>query len=348
MPRAIWSGSISFGLVNVPVKVYTAVREHTVHFHQVEKGTGSRIRYEKVSERSGQEVATKDIELGYELAKGRLVTVDPDDLNELQPRTTKSIEISDFVDLSEIDPVYYNRTYWLGPDGESAQRPYSLLLQAMEDRQRAGIGMVVMRNKQYLAAVRPRDGALAMSTMYFADEIVAKGDVDGLPSRRSTPAPKERQLAVQIIDALGSDWDAGRYKDTYTNQVKALIERQAEGKHIVVAESPAEEGRVVDLMAALEASLKAASKAGGSRVSKLRELEKAASEVGDDTDGDREVARDLAEDREVARDLAEETDADSDKPKTSGRNRSKQTGEEAQRPKKGSTPRRKAQPRKSA
>ena len=148
MPRAIWSGSISFGLVNVPVKVYTAVREHSVHFHQIEKGTGSRIRYEKVSERSGREVATKDIELGYELAKGRLVTVDPDALTELQPRTTKSIEISDFVDLSEIDPVFYNRTYLLGPDGESAERPYFLLLHAMLDRQRAGIGKVVMRNKQ--------------------------------------------------------------------------------------------------------------------------------------------------------------------------------------------------------
>jgi DNA end-binding protein Ku len=287
MARAIWSGSISFGLVSVPVKVYSAVREHTVHFHQVEKGTGARIRYEKVSERSGEEVNSKDIELGYELAKGRMVTVDPDDLAELQPRTTKSIDISDFVDLSEIDPVFYNRTYWLGPDGESAERPYSLLVQAMQDRHRAGIGMVVMRNKQYLAAIRPREGALAMSTMYFADEVVPKSDVDGLPSRHTAPAPKEVRLAVQIIDALRGDWDPGRYKDTYTKQVKDLIERQAEGKHIVVDESPAETAHVVDLVAALEASLKAAGKAGGSRASKLRELEKAASQVGEDDDKDK-------------------------------------------------------------
>jgi DNA end-binding protein Ku len=268
MPRAIWSGSISFGLVNVPVKVYSAVHEHTVHFHQVEKGTGSRIRYEKVSEKSGKEVAGKDIELGYELAKGRLVTVDPKQLTELQPRTTKTIDISDFVDLSEIDPVYYNRTYWLGPDGEGAQRPYSLLVRAMEDRKRAGIGMVVMRNKQYLAAIRAREGALAMSTMCFVDEIVPRSDVPDLPPAKAAPAPRELQLAVQIVDALRNDWDPGQYQDTYTNQVKKLIERQAEGKHVVAEETPAEEGQVVDLMAALEASLKNAGKADKSRTAK--------------------------------------------------------------------------------
>ncbi len=280
MARAIWSGSISFGLVNVPVKVYAAVREHTVHFHQVEKGTGSRIRYEKVSERSGKEVAGRDIELGYELAKGRLVTVDPKELSGLQPRTTKTIDISDFVDLSDIDPVFYNRTYWLGPDGESARRPYSLLVGAMEDRQRAGIGMVVMRNKQYLAAIRPRDGALAMSTLYFADEMVPRSQVDGLPARGAAPASKEMRLATQVIDALRTDWDPGHYKDTYTDEVQKLIERQAEGKHIVAEQGPGEQGQVVDLVAALEASLKAAGQAGASRASKLRQLEKVAAEVG--------------------------------------------------------------------
>lgn len=280
MARAIWSGSISFGLVNVPVKVYSAVREHTVHFHQVEKGTGSRIRYEKVSEQSGKEVAAKDIELGYELGRGRLVTVDPAELTELQPRTTRTIDISDFVDLAEIDPVYYNRNYWLGPDGAAAERPYSLLVHAMEARRRAGIGMVVMRNKQYLTAIRPRDGALAMSTMYFADEVVAKPDIEGLPSRMPSPAPRERQLAVQVIDALRTDWDPGRYKDTYTNRMKELIKRQAEGKH-VVAEEAAEETPVVDLMAALEASLRSAAGAGGSRSAQARAGKKGAGAVAE-------------------------------------------------------------------
>jgi DNA end-binding protein Ku len=261
MARAIWSGSISFGLVNVPVKVFTALREHSVHFHQLEKGTGSRIRYEKVSERSGEQVASNDIELGYELAKGRLVTVDPAQLGELRPRTTRAIDISDFVDLADIDPVYYDRTYWLAPDGEAAQRPYALLLHAMQDRQQVGIGTVVMRNKQYLAAIRPRDGALAMSTMHFADEILGHPEFGGGSSKGSSPAPKELHLATQIIDALSSPWDPGRYRDTYTEEVKDLIERQAHGEHIV-AEEPEAEGEVVDLMAALEASL---STAGQSR-----------------------------------------------------------------------------------
>ena len=190
MARAIWSGSISFGLVNVPVKVFTALREHSVHFHQVEKGTGSRIRYDKVSERSGQQVASGDIELGYELAKGQLVTVDPAQLGDLRPRTTRAIDISDFVDLADIDPVYYDRTYWLAPDGEPAQRPYTLLLHAMQDRRRVGIGTVVMRNKQYLAAIRPRDSALAMSTMHFADEIVGPPDFGSGTSKESSPHPR--------------------------------------------------------------------------------------------------------------------------------------------------------------
>ncbi len=258
MPRAIWSGSISFGLVNVPVKVFTAVREHTVHFHQVEKGTGSRIRYEKVSDRSGHKVPNDGIGLAYELSKGQLVTVDPDQLAELRPRSTRTIEIADFVDIAEIDPVFYDRTYWLGPDGEPARRPYALLAEAMTDRHQVGIGTMVMRNKQYLAAIRPRQDVLALSTMHFADELVARSSVDNLPSKRTAADPKELRLATQIIDSLRTGWDPGRYHDTYTDQVKDLIERQAAGEQIVVEAAPVQEGEVVDLMSALEASLRAA------------------------------------------------------------------------------------------
>ena len=269
MSRAIWSGSISFGLVNVPVKVFTGVREHSVHFHQVEKRTGARIRYEKVSDKSGRKVAGDDIELGYEIGRGRLVTVDQSQLAELRPRTSRTIDISDFVDLAEIDPVFYDHTYWLGPDGESARRPYDLLVRAMQDRNRAGIGMVVMRNKQYLAAIRPRDGALAMSTMHFADEVLDRSNVENLSPKDTKPAPGELKLATQIIDALSTDWNPDRYKDTYSDEVKDLLERQAAGKHIAVEESPAEEGQVLDLVAALEASLEAAKgpqpSAGGRR-----------------------------------------------------------------------------------
>lgn len=263
MARAIWSGSVSFGLVNIPVKVYSAVRDHSVHFHQIENKSGSRIRYEKVAEKTGKQVASDRIELGYEVDKGKLVVVDPAELDELRPRTTRTIDITDFVELSEVDPVYYNRTYWLVPDGEAASRAYHLLLAAMENRSRVGIGMVVMRNKQYLAAIRPRDHALAMSTMRFADEVVSRSDVDGLPSKSAKSDAKELKLANQIIDSLSAPWKPEQYHDTYTEEVRELIKAHEKGKEVVVEEAPAARAEVSDLMAALDASLKAARSRGG-------------------------------------------------------------------------------------
>ena len=215
--RAIWSGSISFGLVNIPVKAYTAVRDHTVHFHELQKGTGARVRHKKVSERTGKEIEGKNIELGYEVSSGKYVTVDPDELAELRPKTTRVIDISDFVALDDIDPIYYERTYWPAPGDDTANRPYLLLLAAMEKENRVGIGTVVMRRKQYLGAIRPLDGALALSTMRFADEVVDRSAIEqcraggrsrvprrsswpsrssmrsrasGIPSVTTTPTPK--------------------------------------------------------------------------------------------------------------------------------------------------------------
>jgi DNA end-binding protein Ku len=264
MARAVWSGSISFGLVNVPVKAYSAVRDHSVHFHQLEKGTGARIRYRKVSDTSGEEVDADDIELGYELKKGTYVTVDPDELDELRPETTRTIDVSDFVALDEIDPVYYEHTYWLGPDGEGAERAYRLLLSAMEDQQRVGIGSVVMRNKQYLAAIRPLDGALAMSTMRFADEVVAQDDID-LDIGGSKPPAKELRLATQIIDSLAAEWKPEQYHDTYTDELHELIARKAKGEDVRTEPGAPESGaKVLDLMAALQASVDAAKSGDGS------------------------------------------------------------------------------------
>jgi DNA end-binding protein Ku len=264
MARAVWSGSISFGLVNVPVKAYSAVRDHSVHFHQLEKGTGARIRYRKVSDTSGEEVDADDIELGYELKKGTYVTVDPDELDELRPETTRTIDVSDFVALDEIDPVYYEHTYWLGPDGEGAERAYRLLLSAMEDQQRVGIGSVVMRNKQYLAAIRPLDGALAMSTMRFADEVVAQDDID-LDIGGSKPPAKELRLATQIIDSLAAEWKPEQYHDTYTDELHELIARKAKGEDVRTEPGAPESGaNVLDLMAALQASVDAAKSGDGS------------------------------------------------------------------------------------
>lgn len=247
----------------MPVKAYTAVREHTVHFHQLEKGTGARIRYRKVSEKTNKEVEADDIESGYEVSRGNYVVVEPGEFDELRPETTRTIDISDFVNLPDIDPIYYAITYWLAPDGKAAERAYLLLLAAMEDQQRAGIGTVVMRNKQYLAAIRPLDGALGMSTMHFADEIQDQSDIDSLPIRHTKPDSKELKLATQIVSSMATDWDPSRYHDTYTEELKGLIEDKAKGNEITVEpEAPAAEGRIVDLTRALEASLEGARKGG--------------------------------------------------------------------------------------
>ena len=290
MARAIWSGSISFGLVSVPVKAFSAVRDHSVHFNQLEKKTGARINYKKVSDKTGKEVAGDDIEAGYEIASGKYVVVEDEELEKLKPRTSRTIDISDFVDLHQIDPIYYERTYWLGPDGEAAERPYRLLLAAMEDEGKAGIGTVVMRKKQYLAAIRPLDGALAMSTMRFADEVVPQKDVDALPGKGAKPDPKELKLASQIIGSLATEWDPKRYHDTYTEELKRLIEAKAKGKEIVVEEEAPATANVLDLMQALEASLEAAKKGGGRKMA--AEVAKVAEALAEETDagGDDEPA----------------------------------------------------------
>ena len=256
MTRPVWTGSISFGLVNVPVKAYTAVRDHTIHFNQLEKDTGARIRYQKVSEKTGEVVEADQIVSGYETSKGRYVTFARGELDELRPESTRSIEVSDFVALDEVDPIYYERTYWLGPADESAREAYGLLAAAMEERERVAIGAVVMRNKQYLAAIRPLDGVLAMSTMRFADEVVARQDIDELPDKIAEPDAKPLKLALQIVDSLADEWDPARYHDTYTEELRKLIEARAAGEDTTVEAGPAPAGKVLDLMAALEASVK--------------------------------------------------------------------------------------------
>lgn len=290
MARSVWTGSISFGLVNVPVKAFTAVRDHDVHFNQLEKSTGARIKYEKVSAKTGKEVAADDIELGYEITEGRYVTFERNELEELQPESTRAIDITDFVALADVDPIYYERTYWLAPADDTAAKAYQLLLAAMDERGRVGIGTVVMRNKQYLTAIRPLDGALAMSTMRFADEVVPRSKVDEVPSRRAKPEAKALKLATQIIDSLESEWKPEQYHDTYTEELRRLIKAKDEGKEVVVEAAPAQKADVVDLMAALEASVGAAKAARG-RKGVAKALRKAAEEVAEAAEAEDEDAR---------------------------------------------------------
>ncbi len=262
MPRAIWTGSISFGLVNVPVKLYSAVHQEDIAFHQLEESTGARIKYKRVSEKTGREVPWEKIVKGYELGKGRYVVVTPEELEEYQPKATKTVDIEDFVDLEDIDPIYYDATYYLAPsgEGEGGTKAYKLLLEAMEKEKKVGIGRFVMRTKQYLAAIRPYDGVLALSTMLFEDEVVPKADIDDIDLRGGKVTDRELRMASQIIESLTTDWKPSRYHDTYREKVLELVEKKAKGEEIVVDESEAQPQKVVDLMAALEASLEAAKK----------------------------------------------------------------------------------------
>jgi DNA end-binding protein Ku len=270
MPRAIWSGSISFGLVNVPVKLYSAIRHQDLSFHQFQEGTNARIRNKRVSEKTGKEVDYDDIVKGYEVTKGQYVMVEPDELAGFAPRATRTIDIEDFVALDDIDPIYYDTTYYLAPEkSEGARKAYVLLRTAMEDQGKVAIGRLVMRTKQYLAAIRPFEGALAVSTMLFHDEIVPVSEIDGIPTGRSAPkvAPAEVKMAAQIIESMTQEWDPKRYEDTYRVQVLDFLKKKAAGEEIVVEEESEAGADVTDLMAALEASLEAAKKTGSRKAS---------------------------------------------------------------------------------
>ena len=254
MARSIWRGSISFGLVNVPVKLYPAVSRKTVHFHQLHDKDGVPIRQKRVCPKDNKEVPYEHVVKGYEIAKGKYVVITPEELEALDPRRTRTIDIQDFVDLDEIDPVYYDSSYYLAPDRE-AGKAYRLLLKAMEDAGKVAIARVVIRTKEYLAAVRPVDDALMMSTMVFGDEVVPAKSIDELPAKDGKVSAKEVDMAQRLIKSLSVEFDPGRYQDTYRERVLELIERKAKGEEISVPEPEEDEGAPPDLMAALEASL---------------------------------------------------------------------------------------------
>lgn len=252
MPQAIWSGSISFGLVTVPVRLVSATKSRDVRFNQLEAESGARIRYRRVSEQTGEEVPNDQIVKGYELENGHYVVLDNDELAALKPTASRQIEIEDFVDLSEIDPVYFEQPYYLVPDKDAA-KAYRLLSRVMEEEGKVAVGRFVLRSKEALVAIRPIDGMLCLETMRYADEVLA-------PDRElvdSQPEPSEKELAMarQLVDTLAGTFDPEKYHDEYREEVLALIERKAAGEEIVAPSAPEEPAKVLDLMAALEASL---------------------------------------------------------------------------------------------
>lgn len=254
MPRAIWSGAISFGLVSIPVKLYTAVSPKTVRFNQLDSRTGSRVRQKLVSGADGEEVPRSDIVRGFEVTSGQYVVVTDEELEALDPKASDTIDIEEFVDLADIDPIYYDRAYWLAPAG--ATKPYALLARALEEAGKVGIARFVMRQKQYLAAVRSVDGRLVLSTMSWADEV---NPPEGIPELDDVGAVElsERELALaeQLIGSLEAEFRPEKHRDTYRERVLDLIDRKAAGEDAVVAPEAEPSAPVVDLMAALEASV---------------------------------------------------------------------------------------------
>lgn len=262
MARSIWRGAISFGLVNVPVKLFSAVSKKTVRFNQLHAADGVRIQMKRVCPEDGEEVPYDQIVKGFEISPDRYVVITPDELKALDPAQSRTIDIESFVDLDQIDPLYYDHPYYLAPD-TGAAKAYGLLLAALTQSEKVAIARFVMRDKQYLAAVRPAGSLLTLETMLFADELVSPDQIEELPDPKEVKATKkEVEMAQQLIDSLSSDFDPASYEDTYRERVLDLIERKAAGEEIATQPEPAEKQEVPDLMAALEASIAEAKKGG--------------------------------------------------------------------------------------
>jgi DNA end-binding protein Ku len=263
MARALWTGSLSFGLVNVPVALVSAVRDMDLHFRQLHDKDKVPVETQRWCSEEDKEVPWDAVTRSYELDNGKQVIVTDEDLEAVEPRKTRTIDIEQFVDLDDVDPIYFDHPYWLVPagDDEGATRAYRLLLGVMESTDEAALGRFVMRAKEHLAIVRARDGALTLTTMRFADEVRPTRDVASASGKTAKPSKKELDAAVSLIEALGTDWDPSRYKDRYRQRLQKVVEKKRKGQKI---EAPSDDGKapdaVPDLMAALEESLKDARK----------------------------------------------------------------------------------------
>jgi DNA end-binding protein Ku len=261
MPRAIWSGAISFGLVNIPVKLYSAVSRKTVRFHQIDAESGQRIRQQRVNPESGDEIPYEQIVKGYEISPDKYVTITPEELEALEPQKTRTIDIEEFVDLEQIDPIYYDHPYYLAPD-KGAGKAYKLLLDAMREADKVAIARVVIRSKENLVALRSLDGAITLETMLFPDEVVDTDSIEELSAADGGAKTTKRELdmAKQLIESLSGDFEADAYHDEYRERVLDLIERKAAGETITIEAPEPERKEVPDLMAALEESIAASKK----------------------------------------------------------------------------------------
>ncbi|WP_426503264.1 Ku protein [Dactylosporangium sp. McL0621] len=265
MARSIWTGVISFGLVSVPVSMYTATHEHEVSFHQFEKGTSDRIRYHRVNERTGKEVELDDIVKGADVGGGQYVMLEPDELDEIAPGRSRSLEIHRFVDLGAIDPVHYVKTYYLEPASDETKKTYVLLRTAMAEANRAAIATLVMRGKEYLAAIRPEGDLLVLETMYFADEIRdPRKELDRYPGKVAL-SRQELRMAARLLESMAGPWRPADFRDTYTERVRDLIDAKIAGNELTPAEEPPAATAVGDLMEVLRRSVEAARERRGAK-----------------------------------------------------------------------------------
>ncbi len=263
MARSMWSGAISFGLVNVPVRVFAAVSQKEIRFNMLHDTDGGRIHLKRVCSLDEKEVPYEEIATGSEISKGHYVKLSKEELQALDPEATRAIDIEDFVDLEAIDPIFYEHSYYLAPD-KGAERAYALLLEAMRQTNKVGIARMVMRMKQYLCAIRPMGKVLAMATMQYADEIVSQDDIEGLPGKSAEPRERELEMAKQLVGSLTSDWKPEKYKDEHRERVVQLIEKKAQGEDIVAElQAPERPAKVVSLMDALQRSLEEGRRAAG-------------------------------------------------------------------------------------
>lgn len=262
MARPVWSGTLTFGLVSLPVQMFTATDSHTVRFHQLQRGTSDRVRNKRVNERTGEEVPLDEIVKAFD-AGDEYVLVEPDELEDIAPGRSKVLEITGFVDLREVQPIFFDKTYYLGPKGKEYTKVYALLQKALSEADSAGIATFVMRNHQHLVAVKAEAGLLTLHTLHWADEIRdPRQEIDNLPGKTKV-TDRELKMARQLVDSLRIEWKPEDFHDTYQEQVTTLIEAKRTGKTVEKAEPPAESTNVVDLMDALQASVDRAKKPKG-------------------------------------------------------------------------------------
>jgi DNA end-binding protein Ku len=275
MARAIWSGTISFGLLNVPVRLYSAVARRNIGLREIRESDSARIKHRRVAEGTDEEVPYEEIVKAYELSPGQYVPLGKDEMAALAPEKTRAIDVQDFVDIEEIDPMYFDSPYYLGP-AEGAEKAYSLLAAAMESSGKAAIARFVFRNKEHLAAIRPAEGVLTLTTMRFHDEVVPPSELDdALPEKKPKVAKREQEMAEQLIDSLSTEFKPDRYRDEYREELLALIERKAEGKEIVAPEAEAPKAtKAPDLMAALQESIAAVKQKGDEKPAKRKSAAK--------------------------------------------------------------------------